>query len=347
MKKILILIAFCFAIVSTGLAKPNQSYNLKLKSGTVAIKQQSPNLTIGELAESNSYIIIQFHQTPDSDSKKILEAYGIELLEYLPNYSFLAYVVNPPDVDLKTLNIRAIIPYKKEFKFSKLVSKMTPPDWAIPSSGKVKLMIEPHLNVEKSVFQEKLRFNEIIITYNDPSNSYYFIESDQRNINNLAGIDIIKFIDYVPSPPEKEDDPARSLHRGNMLDSDHPMGRKYDGTGISISIADDGRIGPHIDFTGRVTQFVNFDNGTHGDMTSGIAIGAGNLNPAYRGAAPGASLYYYNIGGYPHIAIAVTNLNNRDVVITSTSFSISVTVDHTVFSVGPYSLYSLHDGKKS
>ncbi len=321
MKKALFSLSLFLILVSAALANPGHSYSLKLKSGTIKIEKQASNSLIGDLVEANSYVIIQFNEIPSSGSKKNIESNGIKLLEYLPNYSFLAFVENPPDIQLQTLNIRGIISFKKEFKFSKFFSKTSYPNWAIPTRGRVNLMIETHLDVEQSTFQETMRLNDVVIKYIDPSGSYYNIEIDQNSIHKLAAIDIVKFIDYIPAPPEKEDDKARSLHRGNMLDSDHPLGRKYDGTGISISLADDGLIGPHIDYTGRVTQFVNFDNGSHGDMTSGIAIGAGNLNPRIRGAAPGASLFYYNISGYPHIANAVTNLTNRDIVITSTSYS--------------------------
>lgn len=64
-----------------------------------------------------------------------------------------------------------------------------------------------------------------------------------------------------------------------MINADYPGGRHYDGAGVSISLADDGEVGPHIDFQGRLTNLLTTGaGGTHGDMTSGIAAGAGNLD---------------------------------------------------------------------
>lgn len=298
-------------------------YAIKLKSSTFSIEAHDGNLqltnTIDE--QAHSYAIVQFFATPDQYQKNILNENGLELLEFIPNTAFLCRLNKLTSKTLEELNIRAILPFKKSFKYSKFISSNNHPDWALRSNNKVALMIEPHLDVQESEFVSQLYANGVKVDYIDPSGNYFKVQVDRNLIATLAELQVVKFIDYIPAPPEKDDTPARSLHRGNLLDADHPMGRKYDGTGVSISIADDGAIGPHIDFTGRVTQFVTFDNGTHGDMTSGIAIGAGNLDPTIRGAAAGADLYYYNIGGYPHISNAVTNLTNRGVVITSTSYS--------------------------
>lgn len=57
------------------------------------------------------------------------------------------------------------------------------------------------------------------------------------------------------------------------------MGRHYDGTGAVAALADDGPVGPHIDYQGRIDQSntTGATNGNHGDMTTGILMGAGNL----------------------------------------------------------------------
>ena len=317
-----IFFTFLISILFLSGALASNPYAIKLKSKTITVKAQPGSQLIQQAHSAvNSFAIIQFYTIPSESEKYMLKENGVELLEFLPNLSFLAKLQNLSSATLEDLNIRAIIPYKKEYKYSKFVALGDHPKWAIPSVGKIELMIEPQLNISLEDFIDVLSENNVTINYIGPSSTYFNIEIKQSELSSLAEIEEVKFIDYIPAPPEKEDERGRSLHRGNLLDADHPLGRKYDGTGVSMAIADDGAIGPHIDLTGRVTQYVSFDNGTHGDMTTGIAMGAGNLNPAIKGAATGAYLHYYNIGGYPHIANAVSNLNNRGVVITSTSYS--------------------------
>ena len=104
------------------------------------------------------------------------------------------------------------------------------------------------------------------------------------------------YINTIAAPGEKEDTKGRSLHRSNVINSDYATGRHYNGTGVSIAVADDGFVGPHIDFAGRLTNFATGTGQTHGDMTTGIAGGAGNYSSGggfggYGGFVAANSLY--------------------------------------------------------
>jgi hypothetical protein len=131
----------------------------------------------------------------------------------------------------------------------------------------------------------------------------------------------VKVLEQDPGVPVKDDLRGRSLHRSNTINVAYANGLKYDGKGVAISLADDGNIGPHIDFKGRLTDLTNGNFGTHGDMCSGIAVGAANLDPRYPGMANGAHLNLFDIGGYPQITDAEENFTNLNSVITSTSYS--------------------------
>ena len=322
MKKIISLsILFLFTCLYS-VSFAGKDYTLKLKSGDIVLDEDNQSSSISDIKSNflDKYFIVQFHSVPSNPEKEILRQSGVELLEYLPLHAFIATIINPSQSSLKRLNIRSIVPFDINHKLSKAVLNSENPSWAI-SGNKIDLMVETHLDVPMSVFVNYLQSEGFIILTENPTAEYLEVRIPKNKLNKLASADLIKSIAYIPAPPEKEDERGRTLHRANMLDSEHPMGRKYDGAGVSIAIADDAVIGPHIDIKGRVTSFSTNLNGTHGDMTTGIAMGAGNLNPDYRGMATGAYLYYYDINGYPHISNAVTNLNTRGVVITSTSFS--------------------------
>lgn len=297
---------------------------IKLKSGDLTINQQSPSLLLSEVGyqESlNGYAIVQFLEVPtEKDKKNLLEA-GISLLEYIPNKAFLANLKNLKASKLGELKIKSISPYLSIYKQTNRLKFRENPDWAKHDNDHLELTLAIHLDQNIEDVRRELEQAGIQVLSTSYYNDFINIIIHKSDIETLVEKSFTKFLDYVPAPPEKEDTRARNLHRGNKLDSDHALGRKYDGTGVSIAIADDGIIGPHIDFKGRVTQFATTDRGTHGDMTSGIAVGAGNLNPTIKGMATGAYLYYYDISGYPHIGNAVSNLTNRGVVITSTSYS--------------------------
>jgi hypothetical protein len=321
MKKLSALF-FSILILSQVIASEQSNpWLIKLKSGDLELKEEVSTTALSNFKKQHgtAYAIVQFRKIPTNKEKEQLKQAGISLLEYLPNYAFIAHIQELGSINIQELNIRAVTPYLNTFKTASYLSVNNAPDWAL-SNSKLQLMAESHLNVSNKQlksFLQTLGASNISIE----AGSYCQFELQENKLTSLLDASIIKFVDYIPEPPQKEDTRGRSLHRGNMLDSQHPLGRKYDGSGVSIAIADDGTIGPHIDYTGRVTDFTTTDRGTHGDMTTGIAMGAGNLNPTYKGMAPGAYLYYYDISGYPHISNAVNNLTTRGVVITSTSYS--------------------------
>lgn len=146
---------------------------------------------------------------------------------------------------------------------------------------------------------------------------------DERDLQKLAAHPAVQFIEPAAQLGEPEDREGRSLHRSHTIDNLMSGGRRFSGQGVVMGIADDGAIGPHIDFKGRLTQYTtNFSaNNTHGDMVAGIAVGAANLNPNMMGMAPGTYLHMYGISGYPHVVTAPANFNNLGTTITSTSYS--------------------------
>ena len=112
------------------------------------------------------------------------------------------------------------------------------------------------------------------------------------------------------------------MHRANGLDTQTPGGRNYTGAGIGVMVRDDGTIGPHIDFEGRLDNrnTAQFDPTlNHGDGVAGVMAGAGNLDPSMRGMAAGADIF--NADRFESfLNFEVTSLFNDDIVqITNTS----------------------------
>ena len=112
------------------------------------------------------------------------------------------------------------------------------------------------------------------------------------------------------------------LHFNDVsINSEQTNGLHYNGSGVHVAVADGGSIS-HIDFKGRWTDHTNTaQGGTHGDMTSGICVGAGNLDPTITGMATGAHLHEFSISGYPQIVDAISNYNIDSIVLVSTSYS--------------------------
>ena len=115
---------------------------------------------------------------------------------------------------------------------------------------------------------------------------------------------------------------GKALGRSNGLDTQTLGGRNYTGVGIGVMVRDDGTIGPHIDFQGRLDNLDTdqTDPGeNHGDGVAGVMAGAGNLDPSRRGMAAGADVYNADRFGSFLDAGVTTLFNDGTVQITNTS----------------------------
>ena len=296
--------------------------NIDLKSGTI---DESSNLgTLVDLNQLGSefngkhFAIIQFTQLPSTETREELMAHGISLSDYLPENAFLVTITsNADNLELSRFNVSRIINFKAQYKLSKELSRNHYPENYIDGEL-INLNVHIHSELSISEIREHLVSEGFEIEKVQEERGYIIVRLRPSQLIELAQIEAIKYIEPIEANPEPEGLRGVTLHRANVL-SKIP-GTGFDGTGVTVAIADDGGIS-HIDFQGRNTDHNTSAGGTHGDMTSGICVGSGNLDPTKRGMATGAFLNMYSIGGYPHISNALTNYTNLGTVITSTSYS--------------------------
>lgn len=158
-------------------------------------------------------------------------------------------------------------------------------------------------------------------------------------INELASMDIIKFIDLAPEEGFSENDQSITCHRSNRIASYNQPEIPLDGSGIHIQMNDEGMIGNHIDYKNRVNQSEALPTpvfADHADHIAGTLIGAGNLNPQYAGVAPGASLTVHTYTTDASSGLALFDFPdawyNHGIVITSTSQSDGCNAGYTSFA---------------
>ena len=298
---------------------------LYLQSGTV---NPPANLTefIGSPLPADRfgdwyYRVLQFEQLPTTQQKEALRQSGVLLLNYLPKNAFLAAIpVRYDRARLNEYNVTAVYALSPQQKVSKLILGGFQA-WAINAPGTVDLNVQYQANLPLNMILTAARKHGQVLGTFEEARTVQLRVSD-FSLLTLAAEPWVNYVNTIPAPGEKEDTKGRSLHRSNYINSDWANGRHYDGSGVTVTIADDGFVGPHIDFTGRLTNLATGVGATHGDMTSGICVGAGNLDPTIRGMATGAYLYAVNwSSSYDWITDAVQRHNDYGIVIASTSYS--------------------------
>ena len=274
-----------------------------------------------EIIDGYYYRIIQFSCIPDDMLKEKINASGIILNSYIPYRAYICAIPSDFNRDnLSGLNAYSVINWNQQMKLN---NKINGQDF--PAHTKIE---KGHADVAV-YYQQNISHDRAIPLFE--SSGYRIIASRVElhsvtirlpfeKLNDLTSLPFVYFVEPVSGPSTKDDTEGRSLHRSNVINSNYATGRHYDGSGVTIGLADDGTVGPHIDFTGRITQHLTSNSGNHGDMTSGICVGAGNLTQRVRGMGTGADIHIFSISGYPQIDNAVSNYNTYGIVIASTSY---------------------------
>ncbi len=317
------LLSLLIFLAPCALKSQAQEQELLLKSGLIKVSDEHQTAyTSDELVNGKYYRIISFDSTPTSDQKAHYAANGIELLQYLPKHAYFAAVSE--QADWNALPASANVLYVEgRYKMSPNVMANNIPHWSLFGDDQVELSVTFYTNLnQEQVFQKLLEDGFGPLEYMGQTRIH--VRFPIHHISELYEMPYVSFAEEMPSPEVPENEPGRLLHRSNSLWSTAPNGLQYRGDGVVVMMQDDGLIGPHIDYTGRVDESgcnncSSNVNNDHGDHVAGTIMGAGNLDPYTRGMAHGADLLVYGAGNNNYDA--VPNLYaNDDLVITSKSY---------------------------
>lgn len=303
-----------------------QQPSVLLRDGTVALEPNVADFLEEEISAQSTYDgafyrIVQFdHVLLDSEKSRLVAA-GIELLEYIPHYAYVTKIDLSADRSLlEQVGARSVLTSSSGMKLNKNLIERPFPSHARAGDG-VRIIAQTYRDIDAVEVLEYLKVAGLDVESTGPASTIVRGVISESDIMRVAALPFISYVELEAEPGQPEALDGRSLHRSNTIDRQYAGGLAYDGTGVSIVINDDGFVGPHIDFTGRVDQsdVLGDMTGDHGDMTAGIAGGAGNLNPLIPGMAPGSFLW---IRQYNSSLPDVLDLHqNEGVMVFSSSYS--------------------------
>ncbi len=301
-----------------------QTPELKLRSGNYRITELSL-LTWSDNAVFQDQFtrIIVFQTIPTSEEKSNLASAGIQLLDYLPSNAFYASIST--DVDWSQLSNATVLEIKPEYKKSELLRDENYPHWTLFGTNQIELIgfyFDPYTREDA---QKQLISLGGTVVSQDSYQHIMNIRIPLDQLELLYKLPGFYYFETLSDTPQPENFSGRTNHRSNMLATSYNGGITYTGEGVKVMMQDDGFIGPHIDYTGRIDQSdcnscSTSSSDTHGDHVSGTIMGAGNLDPENRGMAHGVDLKVYNSSD-ANYSLFPGLFDNEDVVITSKSYS--------------------------
>ncbi len=265
---------------------------------------------------------VQFYETPKQSVQDAFKQNNLELIEYIPHNTYLFYFPKNTSVDfLRNNGVRSIVAVNGNAKLSKELQNPPYEYWAMDGDN-ILVTLEFHKNISADQVIQELAQRQIAVKQQYKGANNIELSIPNNCLEDLANLSFVKWIELIPAPSVPDDTRGRSLHRSSNLDTQTTAGRNYTGEGIGVLCRDDGIVGPHIDFQGRIDNSQASGTGqNHGDGVSGIMSGAGNLNPSYRGMAAGSTLHVVNYIPSFLDGPTVSLINSGDVVITNSSYS--------------------------
>lgn len=316
-KKFLLILLTGLAAVMT--LHGQKDYRISFSAGELSgASLESPESFDEQQLRNSSYkgkyyCLIQFFDIPTQAAISELNAQGIELGEYIPNYAYIARV--PIGIDFNKLKARSVSTIPNKYKLSKSLVSLGYPAHIVEPNG-LRVKITAFHGISSSELFQELLFKGYY--YSSIKENAVITVVPPSALLELAAHPAVMFIEPGSAPAKTDGYVTGASNRTNVLTGGPGIG--FDGSGVSMAIADDGSVS-HIDFKNRITDFTSGNFGNHGDMTAGMSVGCGNLNPAATATASGSHLYLYQITDYPHVIQAAQNYIHKRIVVTSTSYS--------------------------
>ena len=333
---IFLLLFFCGGMLARGQER-QQKYALKLRTAELSLPPSfdpavlAPNEN--EVFEGKYYRLIQFFDIPTVAEKEELSQRGLRLLDYLPQYAYFAEI--DQDFDWKGAGeekFRMVIRLDERIKLHPDLYAENFPDWAVTAGNELLVNVVCFPGLPFAKIKADLQEGSLKILEAKEEQSKFTVQLSPRQLSYLVNKPYVYFIEPIDEPAKPENYSGRTLHRSNSLAGDYSGSRKYDGTGIAVGMHDDGIIGPHIDYEGRIpVQYTNGNSGDHGDHVAGTIMGAGNLDPQHKGMAFGSDLFVYGSSNNNYDSVPAHYVNHN-VIITSKSYSNGCNAGYTSLS---------------
>ncbi|MBL7802843.1 MAG: S8 family serine peptidase [Saprospiraceae bacterium] len=329
---------YCFLLLCLFfLASPNFAQNsrppVRFDQGPVVfpdnIDQAQPAPDPAEIIDGRIVRFVQSSALLTAADRARLQDEGVQFIGYI---DFGAYLLSwPAEFDaakLRPYGVRSVVPVLADWKMARRLKEPPYPSWALHGDQiDLQIQVYPHLSISRG--GELCRQMGLTVLEEGSQNGILQLRAPIAQLERLAEQPFVQYLDIAPAPPEPDDTRGRSLHRSNLLDRAGSDGLQLDGSGVTVLVRDDGLVGPHIDFQGRL-QNLTTDNGAdqHADGVTGILAGAGNRDPSKQGMASGAEIKIISYtSGFQDETLPMHL--NENVTLTNSSYSDGCNVGYT------------------
>jgi len=325
-------------------------------AGQQARRQAAGQPAAQAFANGRVHALVHLSAIPDQAEIDRLAGQGIYLLDYIPEYTWLAAL------DLDRLpeiaqtaelaresetepagNLRWAGAMEVTDKLSPALSQAaglsnhTELSGVADLAGEVFLTVRFYRDQPPDLEQQVLELYGAQLVLALPETHRYDIYLPAGQVAGLAAEDAVRWLSFGPPPKTTLNNDVRSITGVNAVQAS-PYG--LTGSGVQLGIWDGGAVANHTDFSGRLTVV---DSGTaqrHATHVAGTMAGSGAHSTSYgqasgywRGMAPGAHIFSYDWDD--PVSETNTAINGYGVDLSQNSWGYTVD-DDNCYNYGDY-----------
>lgn len=303
---------------------------IKLQSGNYFLKEVSSE-SLSKLKPSNAedrVRIVQFSRVLELNEQQLLSS-NCNIINYLPKNAYIISLTTDVQslhrLNLPFYSISRLLP---EMKLTAPLANGDYPNWSLIPGDYIQVRAQLNAFIDPNAFLSRIKSLGTLVNF---ENDWADLQISISDLLTLASDPAIVSLQPMEAPGIPENLPGRKDHRSNTINAHYNGGLKFDGTGVVVGHGDDGAIGPHIDYEGRILADLSGpSSGNHGDHVAGTIMGAGNRDPYGEGMAKGAELVYYTYPG--NLSNIDQHYGTYDIRITNSSYSNGCNAGYTSFS---------------
>ncbi|HRI24661.1 MAG TPA: S8 family serine peptidase [Ferruginibacter sp.] len=279
------------------------------------VQRQSfqPGNLQSSLFNNEYYVLVQFASLPSAETKRSLNASGVQLLNYIPGNAYFASISSRFDFSSAArYSIISINPVPPLYKIDRNVLSYR-------ENKDDVFAVSYYAPASRSmVIMELQKAGADVLTTKFSDTHAFFVKANPSVVNELASLPFVSYISLQSLTDKPLNYKSTGMHGVRSLLSS--SGRNLGGRGVVVGIGDNSELQTgHLDFTNRVISRVSFPISFHGIHVTGTVAGAGLLNPKYNGMAPRATI----VGQYLSdiITNAPTYVTDFNMIATNNSYT--------------------------
>ncbi len=252
-----------------------------------------------EAGDGRWHVILQFEDIPTDEQRATLEASGIKLLAYLPNFAWFASLPAQTSLQASALSqVRWMGAIQAADRTSPFLREHGVSPDMLDAQGRVKLDVHFFADITSDEALRVLSTHGAAIETELADFHRFIVRADPSAIAALAEEDGVQWIAEAAPPKTTLNDTIRA--RTNV-DDVHGSPHHRTGRGVTLGIWDGGSVDTHADFGGRLTIADGATVHSHATHVAGTMAGDGynSLNQGgsafqWKGMAPGADIISYD-----------------------------------------------------